>query len=137
MTTEAYVAQKTELQIAVASTLTAIPRAFEITPPNLDRADIDFTDLGMDWKEYQKGVKDGGEVTCKVHWDPADAVHAEVMDAYLDEGSVEMAVVFPQAGGFAMSFSANVTKFGPEPTTVDGKLTFMFRAKITGEVTFT
>lgn len=130
------VAQKTELHIKIGGVLTAIEAAFEIKPPGIDRADIDFTDLGMEWKEYKKGVRDGGEVTAKIHWDPNDNTHDAVMDACNDEESVDMAVVFTQAGNYTIAFAANVTKLDPEPLTVDGKMTLAFRAKITGPVTF-
>lgn len=128
---EKVVAQGTDLQIDNVS----IPGVTSVTPPNRTRADIDFTDLLMAWKEFKPGVKDGGEVSAEINYDPENAVHASLHDAFESDDLNTWKVIYANTGGTVVSFSGYIKELSEPALAVDGKLMLSVKIKVSGAIT--
>lgn len=87
------------------------------------------------WKEYVGGLKDGGEVTFDVVYDPTGATHdgSTGLVALADSGEVKgWQVLWP--GGVAWTFDGIVTKLEPKAPMADA-LTADVTIKISGQPT--
>lgn len=118
---------------------TAIAQCSNISGPGLEVNVLDVTshDSPNGWREKIAGLKDGGEVTLTIHYDPANATH-DATTGLLDEfrsGRVSnYQMVFPDAASTMWEFAALVSRFEPRAP-VDGALTADVRVTITGEPT--
>lgn len=124
------VAQGTDLQLSGVS----IPGLMSLTPPNRTRAAIDFTDLSMEWKEFAAGTMDGGEVSAEINFDPGNAVHLSLFDAF-EADSSSWTIVLADSGTTTISFTGIMTELSEPQHTVDGKAMVSIKIKVSGEPT--
>lgn len=116
---------------------TTIGRMRNFAGPGLSQETIDVTDLGnvTGYAEYLLGLKDGGEITCELTWDPADAQHAAILGTDFEGQVLRNFKMLWSNSGVTWSFVALVAKFAPkgDPKTA---LTADLTLKITGAITY-
>jgi len=95
-------------------------------------ATIDSTDLDSTWRTFIGGIKDGGDCSFEIAYDPSDASHT-ALEADIDGGSKDVSIAWSDAT--TCTFSAIITSFSPSAA-IDDKLTCSVGMKITGAVTF-
>ena len=128
----------TQLQrsdMAGSPTFTAIANVTEIEGPEFERETIDVTahDSPNGYREWLGGLKDGGEVSLTVNYDPGD--HDAIFDDLGDTVARDYKVVWP--GGIGnWAFKAFLTGFSPSAP-IDDKLSAELTLKVTGAPTIT
>jgi predicted secreted protein len=115
---------------------TAIAQVIDITGPGLSADTLETTDHdSAGWKTYVGSLKDGGEVTLSLHYDPAGGTHdaaTGLVSVLGDE--VNYQLVFPNTGNTQWAFAAILTAFEPTAPHAD-KLTASATFKVTGAPT--
>lgn len=116
-------------------TFTAIANCTSITPPGLSRNTYDATTHGSPggWMEFVGGLKDGGEFSTDVNYDPGD--HDALIDDFDDAAPRNYQIVFPDDLDTTWSFTAVLTGFEPDAPH-DGLLTASLTWKVSGKPTF-
>lgn len=121
--------------VPASPVFTAIANVLDITPPSLERETIDVTTHGSPdaWKEYIGGLKDGGEVSLEINYDPRE--HDLLEGDFGDVVPRDYKVTWPGTLG-SWAFSAVMTGFAvtaPHDDKLGGTLTF----KVTGKPVLT
>lgn len=106
---------------------------------SIDVLDIEVEDLDVSshdspgqWREYVAGMKDGGELSMEVNYDPA--LHATVLSAL---GTTrDQRITLPDSGAATVAFEAYVKGFTAQAP-YDDKLSATITLKVTGAVTVT
>lgn len=107
----------------------------DFSGPSLSRDAIEKTHHASPdmWREFLKGLKDGGEVTITVNYDPAEASHSfatGIVGDFTDDTTISTwTITFPDAAGTVWTFPGFVTDFEPAPDLED-----MFTADVTIKV---
>ena len=116
---------------------TTVAGVQNISGPSLTLETIDVTNHSSTsaWREFVGGLKDGGEVTFDLVFDPVAATHKNASGGLLNllttRASGSFSLTFPDSGLTVWSFTAFVTNFEPgEP--VDGALMASATLKISG-----
>ncbi|WP_228979719.1 phage tail tube protein [Streptomyces sp. DH12] len=114
---------------------TAIASVTDITPPALERNTHDVTahDSPDGWMEYIGGLKDGGEVSIDINYDPRE--HDVLVGDFNDTEPRNYKVVWPGSLG-SWAFAAILTGFAPEAPH-DDKLAASLTFKVSGKPTIT
>lgn len=113
---------------------TAIANIESISGPSLEREEIDVTahDSPQQWREYIGGLKDGGEITFDINYDPT--VH-DVLVADLDVTEpINYEVAFPTSPETVWTVGALLTGFEPDAPH-DDKLAASLTLKVSGPPT--
>lgn len=115
-----------------AETFTPVANVTSITPPGLSRETIDVTahDSPDGWMEFLGGLKDGGEVSIEVNYDPAE--HDTLASDLEDDAPRNYQVQFPDQGQTTWQFAAIMTGFEPEAP-YDDKLSATLTFKVSGK----
>lgn len=115
---------------------TAVASVTDITPPALERNTLDVTahDSPDQWMEFIGGLKDGGEVSITLNYDPA--AHDSLISDFDDTAPRNYKVVWPTAVGGSWDFTAVMTGFAPEAPH-DDKLSAEVTFKVSGKPTLT
>ena len=115
-----------------------IGEVVNITPPSVSKEPIETTELNPTdgFNTYIGGIKDGGEVTVELNFDPAltaDAENQALLKADV-EGSAdtEQYKIDFAVGGPNVVFTAVPTGFTPGQIAANEKLTVTFTCKISG-----
>lgn len=117
---------------------TTVAGVTNIGGPGLTLETIDVTNhsSASAWREFVGGLKDGGEISVDIVFDPVDATHRNASGGLLflltTRASGSFSITFPQAT--VWSFTAFVTSFEPSGAVADG-LTASVTLKITGAPT--
>lgn len=111
---------------------TAIANVTSISGPGLSRETIDVTahDSPDGWMEFVGGLKDAGEVSADINYDPSK--HDTLVADFDDDEPRNYQLVFPD--GTTWSFAAILTGFEPEAP-YDDKLAASLTFKVTGKPT--
>jgi predicted secreted protein len=117
---------------ATPEVFTALANITGLTPPGLSRDTIDVTTHGSPnaWKEFIGGLKDGGEVSVDVNYDPAD--HDSLIADFNDRDPRSWQVVFPDPAATTWTFEAILTGFEPDAP-YDDKLAASLKWKVSGQ----
>lgn len=115
-----------------SETFTPIANITSVGAPSLSRDTYDVTahDSTDGWREFIGGLKDGGEVSIDVNYDPSQ--HDSLVDDFEDVDPRNYKVTFPDAAEWA--FPAILTGFEPDAPH-DGKLTASLSFKVAGKPT--
>jgi predicted secreted protein len=125
----------TQLKIGDAAG-TSYDAVAEVT--NVDVLDVQVEDIETShdspnqWREYIGGLKDGGELSFELNFDPA--VHATLLD--LVGETREMQIVMPAGVDDLVDFEGYIKSLGAAAP-YDGKLTATASIKVSGPVTIT
>ncbi len=113
---------------------TAIANVTNISGPGLARETIDVTahDSPDAYMEFIGGLKDGGEVSVDVNYDPAD--HDVLIADFDDTAPRNYKIVFPDAGASTWTFAGIMTGFEPDAP-YDDKLSASLTFKVSGKPT--
>lgn len=111
---------------------TAIANVTSISGPGLSRETIDVTahDSPDGWMEFLGGLKDAGEVSADINYDPSK--HDTLVADFDDDEPRNYQLVFPDATTW--SIQAILTGFEPEAP-YDDKLAASLTFKVTGKPT--
>lgn len=120
---------------AAPETFAAIANVTNITPPSTSRNDIDVTahDSADGWMEFVGGLKDAGEVSVDINYEPA--VHDVLLDDYDADDLITWRIVFPDTAATTWEFKAFLSGFEPEAPS-DDKLAASLTFKVSGKPTF-
>jgi predicted secreted protein len=117
---------------------TTILEVGDITGPALKVGTMDTTSHSSTggWREFITTIKEGGQVTFPINYDPAAATHgiAGLLDDFIDGTLKAFTVTFTDTGGTIWDFYAYVIGFIPSMP-VEGKLSATVTLLISGAVT--
>lgn len=125
---------------AGGSSYTSIGQVQDISGPGLARDSIDVTthDSPNAWRQFIKGLKDGGELTFDIVYDPALATHAASAGLLSDFTSQTVIpnwrITFPNTGATVWTFPGFLTGF-EEGAPVDDYLSASVTVKVSGAPT--
>jgi len=121
---------------------TKIGQVKDISGPNMSRDTIDVTnhDSPNGYKEFLASLRDGGEITFAVEYDPGDPTHDQdtgLLYLFGKNTRTNFELIFPVASDtdfWGYTFTGLVTGFAPSAP-VDGSLTADITIKVAGAVT--
>lgn len=127
-------------ETAVPATFESIANVTDISGPSRSREAIEVTahDSPNKYREFIKGLKDGGEVEITLNYDPASATHAS-LDADFEEDDLRkyQIILLPdEPDEHTWAFSALITDLGDEYP-IDGQMERTATFKISGKPTLT
>lgn len=113
---------------------TAIADVTNLSGPGLSRETLDVTSHGSPdgWMEFLGGLKDPGEVTADINYQPA--LHDVLVDDFDDTAPRNYQIVFPDTAATTWTFGALITGFEPE-SPYDDKAAASLTFKVTGKPT--
>lgn len=115
-----------------------IAQVVDLVPPAIARDSVEATahDSPEAWREFIKGLKDGGEVTLTIQWDPALGSHSGANGLYSDLGEdvtiPSWRITFPDADTTTLTFDGFLTAF-PIVTPLGDIMTADITLKVTGK----
>jgi predicted secreted protein len=114
---------------------TALANVTSVSGPEIEREAYDVTahDSPDGWREFIGGLKDGGEVSIEVNYDPR--VHDDLVADFDDPDPRNYKLVFPKNYG-TWELSLLLTGFSQEAP-VDGQLAAEMTFKVSGKPTIT
>ncbi len=119
---------------------TTVAGVTNIGGPGLTLETIDVTNHSSTsgWREFVGGLKDGGEISVDIVFDPVAATHKNASGGLLylltTRASASFTITFPDTGLTVWTFTAFVTSFEVGAPVADG-LTASVTLKITGAPT--
>ena len=118
--------------MAVTPVFTAIGNVTAVNGPEMERDTYDVTAHdGTGWKEFIGGLKDAGEVSITLNYDPTK--HDDLVEDFEDDVPRDYKMVFP--GGIGeWDLKLILTGFSQEAP-VDDKLSAELKFKVTGKPT--
>lgn len=121
--------------MATTPVFAAIANVTSVKAPEIKRDTYDVTahDSADGWREFVGGLKDGGEFSLEVNYDPR--VHDDLIADFDDTAPRDYKLVFPQSLG-EWDIKALMTGFSSEEP-VDDKMTAELTFKVTGQPTIT
>lgn len=121
--------------MAATPVFTAIASVTNVSGPEMERETYDVTahDSVDGWREFIGGLKDGGEVSLELNYDPR--VHDVLVDDFEDAEPRDYKIVFPGGLG-TWEIKALLTGFSQEAP-VDDKLSAELTFKVSGKPTIT
>lgn len=114
-----------------------IGKIHDLGVPGLSRETVDVTTYGSTerWREYVGGLRDAGEMSVEIMFDPGDAD----ITAWITEINTDTAgyykIVFPDDGSTEWGFAAFVTGLEPQAP-IDGRMAATVSFKLTGKPGF-
>lgn len=114
---------------------TAVANVTSLKGPEIKRETYDVTahDSVSGWREFVGGLKDGGEVSIQVNYDPR--IHDTLVADFEDTVPRDYKMTFPGTLG-EWAFKAILTGFSQEAP-VDDKLSAELTFKVSGKPTIT
>ncbi|NWN89183.1 MAG: outer capsid protein Hoc [Micrococcaceae bacterium] len=111
-------------------TFTPIANITSLTPPGISRETLDVTahDSPNGYMEFLGGLKDPGEVSFDVNYDPSE--HDMLVGDFEEDLPINYEVAFPD--GTVWAFGAILTAFEPDAP-YDDKLTASMTLKVTSK----
>lgn len=94
-----------------------------------------YSSVGGDYRGYDYGLKDGGEITVTIRYDAANTQATALADAFHNSTKEKIAIKFPAAINKQFEATVLVTKVGI-PMEKGAKIDRQFTLKVDGEPTF-
>ena len=116
---------------------TEIARVTEISPPSLSRDPVDVTHLKSTdrWKEFIAGMRDGGEVSLTLVYNPENSTQDLLMDDFNSNDRQDYRVKFPNDQAHAWDFEGIVTAI-ETAVPMEDKVSQTITIKVSGKPTF-
>jgi hypothetical protein len=134
-----YPAKGTQLEAYTGSSWVAVAQVYELAGPS-ERKDVrEITGphhVAAGYRVYRETLRDGGDVTLGLHWDPSDSSHdaSTGLQAKLaGTGPHSWRITFPDAT--VVTFTASIVFHEPSAP-ADGKLTLFATLKVSGTPTW-
>lgn len=106
--------------------------SIDLLDVEVDSIDVSSHDSPSQWREFVAGMKDGGELTMEVNYDPA--LHGTLFSALgVSQGH---RITLPDAGAATITFDGFVSGMTAQAP-YDDKLSASVTVKVTGAVTIT
>lgn len=108
----------------------------DVTPPNVSRDTVEVTHSKSPdkFREFIGGLRDGGEASVDVHWNPSSAKVAELYADLEVDTPKNYRVLFPDTANFTVA--ALIT--GIEPSTpIDDRMVCTVSFKVSGKPVLT
>ncbi|SFE54610.1 Phage tail tube protein [Actinopolyspora alba] len=114
-----------------AGAYTPIANVTNVGGPETERETVDVTahDSPGGWQEFRGGLKNGGEVSLELNYDPRE--HDTLLAEYDQDDPRPWRIVWPNSIGY-MTFGAIMTGFSPEAPT-DDKLACEVTLQVSGK----
>jgi len=119
-------------QISIDGGSTMIADVTSISPISLSLATLDTSNLDSTWRTFIGGIKDGGECTFEINYDPASTSHLTI-EAAIDGTAKDILVRFSDSKD--IEFDAVITSFSITAA-MDAVVTASLGMKITNSITF-
>lgn len=129
------------LKVDISGTYTAIAQMVDISGPTMSADTIEVTNRDGDgWKEFIAGLRDGGEVTFNIMYDPALTTHsasaAGGVVTILSAGTRNsFRIEFADSAPTTATFDVVVTKFTPKMPLNDAQVADV-TIKVSGAITW-
>jgi len=118
--------------ISIDGGTTDIADVTSISAISLSLATLDTSNLDSTWRTFIGGIKDGGECTFEINYDPASTTHLAI-EAAIDGTAKDIKVTFSDTK--IMEFTAVITSFSVTAA-MDAVVTASLGMKITDSITF-
>jgi hypothetical protein len=118
--------------ISIDGGTTTIADVTSISPISLSLATLDTSNLESTWRTFIGGIKDGGECTFEINYDPASTSHLTI-EAAIDGVKRDIKVTFSDTT--FMEFDAVITSFSVT-SAMDSVVTASLGMKITDAIVF-
>lgn len=121
--------------VTPTATFVTIGNVTSVSGPEIERETYDVTahDSVDGWREFIGGLKDGGEVSLELNYDPSK--HDSLVADFDDTAARDFKLVFPGGRG-QWAFKAFITGFSQEAPS-DGQFSGELTFKVTGKPTIT
>ena len=106
--------------------------SIDLLDVEVDSIDVSSHDSPSQWREFVAGMKDGGELSMEVNYDPA--LHGTIWGALGTERNHR--ITLPDAGAATIAFAGFISGASAQAP-YDDKLSATFTIKVTGAVTIT
>lgn len=115
-----------------AGVFTTVGRIRDVTPPELSRDTVDTSDMETEdrWRTYIGAMKDAGELSFEMTFDPGSAETTAFMGDLNDDIANYYKLQFPDASEWG--FSALLTGFGATVPVAD-KMATTIKYKLSGK----
>lgn len=142
MASKNYAAKGTKIQMgngASPEVFTTIAQVVDISGPALKDDVLDVTNHGSTggWKEFIGGLKEGGSITLKLNYDPAETTHDASTGFLADFKNSTVRnykLIFPDTGNTTWNLTGIVEHATPKAP-VAGKLEQDVSIRVTGQPT--
>lgn len=116
---------------------TEVARVVELGAPNISRDAVETTHLKSTsrYKEFIAGMRDGGEVSLTIVYNPENATHTSLKTDFDSNELGEYRVTIPSDTNYEWTFQGLITSM-ETPLPMDDKVTQAITIKVTGVVTF-
>ncbi|WP_066373977.1 phage tail tube protein [Herbidospora mongoliensis] len=96
------------------ATYTATAGVTSVGGPEIERENYETTahDSAEKWRTFLGGLKDGGEVSLELRYDPRD--HDTLIEDFEDDEPRDYRLIWPEITGAQWDFQAILTGFSPE-----------------------
>ena len=118
--------------ISIDGGTTALADVTSISPMSLSLATLDTSNLDSTWRTFIGGIKDGGECTFEINYDPASTSHLTI-EAAIDGTAKDIKVVYSDTK--ETEFKAVITSFSITAA-MDSVVVASLGMKITDSITF-
>lgn len=118
--------------ISIDGGTTALADVTSISPMSLSLATLDTSNLASTWRTFIGGIKDGGECTFEINYDPASTSHLTI-EAAIDGTAKNIKVVYSDTK--ETEFTAIITSFSITAA-MDSVVTASLGMKISDGITF-
>lgn len=121
-----------------SETFTAIANVTTISGPGMSRETLDVTAHNSPdkWMEFLGGLKDGGEVSADLNYDPGEGTHNTLQDDFDDAAPRNYQIVFPDDEQTCWQIALILTGLEPDAP-YDDKLSCSTTWKVSGKPTLT
>lgn len=106
--------------------------SIDVLDISVDSYDVSSHDSANQWREFVSGMKDAGELSMEINYDPA--LHGTLFSAIGSERNHR--ITLSDSGAAVVSFAAFITKMSAQAP-YDDKLSASVSLKVTGAVTIT
>jgi len=121
-----------DTKISIDGGTTTLADVTSISPISLSLATLDTSNLESTWRTFIGGIKDGGECTFEINYDPASTSHLTI-EAAIDGTAKDIKVTFSDTT--FMEFDAVITSFSIT-SAMDSVVVASLGMKITAAITF-
>lgn len=124
---------------AATETFATVAGVHDISGPGMSKTVHDTTvhSAGVNWRLKKGGLKDGGQITFAIHWDPDNSTHDDatgLQSLFEGDDNNNFQVVFPATTDKTWDFDGVVSGFSPTAP-VDGLLTADVTIDVSGQPT--